>query len=56
MYIYIYIYLDIHVYLYIYIHVYLYGGFNKRGVPQNGWFIKEIPIKWIEMDDLGVPP
>ncbi len=25
--------------------------FPKIGVPQNGWFIMEIPIK---MDDLGV--
>ena len=28
-----------------------YEGFPKIGVPQNGWFIKENPIK---MDDLGV--
>ena len=25
-------------------------------VPQNGWFIRENPIKMDDYDDLGVPP
>ena len=46
-YIYTYIYLFIDIYKYIHIWV-----FPKIGVPQNGWFKMENPIK---IDDLWVP-
>jgi len=35
--------------IYIYIHIWV---FPKIGIPQNGWFRMENPVK---MDDLGVP-
>ena len=40
----------IYVYIYIYIHTW---GFRKLGVPPNGWFMRENPIKLD--DDWGYP-
>ena len=34
-------------------------GFPSMGVPKNGWFMREYPIKITKIDDLydlGVPP
>ena len=33
-----------------------YGGFPKLGIPQNGWFIEKIPLKWMISGYLRRPP